>query len=104
MKTSEQIDRITAAVATVQARAESVVKNKTVKVDGEKAKWESAYATLATLDGAIRPAITEAGIALLQSVDTVPQVGAVLVTRVALGDQWIEVQHPIKPSRDGAQA
>lgn len=103
MKTSDQIDRITAAIATVQAKAEAVTKNKTVKVEGDKARWESAYATLATLDAAVRPAMVEAGIALVQSIEA-QQGGPVLVTRIAVADQWIEVQHPIKPSRDGAQA
>lgn len=102
MKTSDQIDRITAAVAAVQAKAEAVTKNKTVEVSGEKAQWKSAYATLATLDAAVRPAIIDAGIALVQSIEA-QQGGPVLVTRIALADQWFEVQHPIKPSRDGAQ-
>lgn len=103
MNTSQTVSKITAAIAAVQAKIEPITKNKAVKVEGEKARWESNYATLATLDAAIREHVRGAGIAIIQSVEQVPQLGPVLVTRAAVEDEWIEVSFPIKESRAGAQ-
>lgn len=102
MRTSEKYATITDALARVQHAIEGVHKNKTVKVDGDKAKWESAYATLAVLDAAVRPALKAEGIAVFQTTE-VAQGGPLLVTRLAKGEEWIEGVYPIKPSRDGAQ-
>lgn len=103
MKTSDTVAAIHEAIAKVQATIEPITKNKAVKVEGEKAKWESNYATLATLDAAVRPALNEHGIAVIQSTDFLAGAGFVLVTRLALGAEWIESTYPIKPSRDGSQ-
>jgi hypothetical protein len=103
MRTSEKVSAITAAIAQVQHAIEPITKNKTVKVDGDKAKWESAYATLGELSKAAAPHMKAAGIAKIQGVAFVPTLGAVLVTRLALGDEWIEADYPIKESRPGAQ-
>ena len=103
MKTSDTVAAIHEAIAKVQAAIEPIAKNKAVKVEGEKARWESNYATLATLDAAVRPALIEHGIAVMQSTDFLAGAGFVLVTRLALGAEWIESVYPIKPSRDGSQ-
>lgn len=103
MNTSQNVAKITAAIAAVQAKIEPFTKNKAVKVEGEKARWESTYATLATLDAAIRHHVRDHGIAIIQSTVSIAQLGPCLATRAALEDEWIEVYFPIKPSRDGAQ-
>lgn len=103
MRTSEKYATITDALVKVQHAIEPVHKNKTVKVEGDRAKWESSYATLATLDAAVRPALKAEGIAVFQTTSHAQGAGAVLVTRLAKGDEWIEGEYPIKPSRDGAQ-
>lgn len=103
MKTSDSVAAIHEAIAKVQAEIGAIAKNKEVKVSGEKASWASSYATLSALDAAVRPALNAHGIALIQSTDFVTGAGAVLVTRLALGAEWIESVYPIKPSRDGAQ-
>ena len=103
MKTSDTVAAIHEAIAKVQAEIGAIAKNKEVKVSGEKASWASSYATLSALDAAVRPALNAHGIALIQSTDFVTGAGAVLVTRLALGAEWIESVYPIKPSRDGAQ-
>jgi hypothetical protein len=61
MKTSENVTLIHNAIAQVQAEIEPIAKNKSVKVDGDKAKWESGYATLAALDAAVRPTLLKHG-------------------------------------------
>lgn len=103
MKTSDSVTAIHEAIAKVQAAIEPITKNKEVKVSGEKASWASSYATLSALDAAARPALNAHGIAVIQSTDFQQGAGHVLVTRLALGAEWIESVYPIKPSRDGAQ-
>lgn len=103
IRTSETVQKITTAIAAVQHAIPPIEKNKTVKVDGEKARWESAYATLSTLADAAKPHLRAHGIAKIQAVGHSQGLGPVLVTRLALEDEWIEGDYPIKPSRDGAQ-
>lgn len=104
MKTSESTDRIDAAMARVQASLKPVTKNKGVKVDGEKAKWESRFATLEALYEAAREALTAEGIAIYQGGDWIPGGGSErMATRLALAGQWIESSFPIKETRPGAQ-
>lgn len=103
MRTSPTTAKIDAAMARVQARLEPVRKNKGVKVDGEKAKWESRFATFATLHAACKDALAAENIAVYQGGMHVQGAGERLVTRLALEGEWIESDFPIKPSRDGSQ-
>lgn len=103
MRTSEKCGAIMAALAKVQAAIPSIAKNKGVKVEGEKAQWSSRYATLDALDEATRPHVYEHGIAIVQGCRFEQGAGLLHVTRLALGEEWIEVTFPLKPSRDGAQ-
>ena len=102
MNTSNSTAKIMTAIAAVQAAIETVAKNKKVEVEG-RANWSAGYATLSVLHDAIHEHVKAHGIAIVQTTAAVAQLGPCLVTRVALGDEWIEVEYPIKTSRDGAQ-
>lgn len=103
MRSSETTDKIDAAMARVQAALTPVQRNKGVKVDGERAKWESKYVTLDALHAACRDALREEGIVIYQGGEWGQGAGERLVTRLAYQGQWIEASFPIKTSRDGAQ-
>ena len=103
MNTSTTVSKITAAIAAVQSAIEPFTKNKAVKVEGDRAQWSSSYATLSQLADAIREHVKAHGIAIVQSTEALPTLGACLVTRAAVEDEWIEIAFPIKASRDGAQ-
>lgn len=102
MRTSEKCSNLMAIIAEIQHAIDPVVKNKEVKVEGEKAKWSSTYATLGTLSKAITPHLKTHKVAKVQGVAPSP-LGPMLVTRLQLGEEWIEADYPIKQTRDGSQ-
>lgn len=106
MKTSEQTDKIDAAMAQVQATLAPIAKNKTVDTsrggDSEKG-WKSSFTTLDALYTAAHDALTTNKVVIYQGGDFVQGIGAVLVTRLACEGQWIQSFFPVKTSRDGAQ-
>lgn len=103
MRHSAQTDLIDAAMSRVQSALEIVKKNKDVKVDSEKAKWSSRFATFDVLYEACREKLAAEGVAVYQGGTFAQGGGERLVTRLALNGQWIESDFPIKPSRDGSQ-
>lgn len=103
MRHSTQTDLIDAAMGRVQAALKVVQKNKTVNVDGEKAKWSSRFATFDVLYDACHSALAAEQITVYQGGQFLPGAGERLVTRLAFGGQWVESDFPIKPSRDGSQ-
>lgn len=103
MKTSEQTDKIDAAISAFQASVSPVAKNKVVEVDGDRSKWKSGFASFAALLSGVRQGLSEYGIALYQGGRATGAAWSV-VTRVSHAGQWIEVEYPVKASRDGAQA
>jgi hypothetical protein len=102
MRTSENSGTLMKIVAEIQHAIDPVVKNKTVEVAGEKAKWSSTYATLGTLAKAITPLLKLHKVAKVQGVTASPM-GPMLTTRLQVGDEWIEADYPIKQTRDGSQ-
>lgn len=103
MKTSDHTDKIDAAIASFQASVSPVAKNKVVEVDGDRSKWKSGFASFAALLSGVRQGLSEYGIALYQGGRMTGSAWSV-VTRVSHAGQWIEVEYPVKASRDGAQA
>jgi len=103
VRTSDQTDKIDAALLIFHAKIQPVVKNKQVKVDGDRAQWASGYATFAALLSAVRPILTECSIVLTQGGRASKDLGWVVVTRISCGGQWIEIEYPVKESRPGAQ-
>jgi hypothetical protein len=102
MRTSQTCANLMAVIADIQHAIDPVVKNKEVKVEGERAKWSSTYATLGTLAKAITPHLKAHKIAKVQGV-TGPSGAPMLTTRLQLGDEWLEADYPIKQTRDGSQ-
>lgn len=98
-----QTDVIDLAMANVQSALKVVQKNKSVDVQGERAKWSSRFATFDVLHDACHAALVAEGVAIYQGGAFIPGAGERLVTRLAKGGQWIESDFPIKPSRDGSQ-
>lgn len=103
MRTSEKCSGILTIIAEIQHAIDPVVKNKTVTVEGERARWSSNYATLGVLAKAVEPHLKAHKIAKIQDVGLVPTLGPVLITRLQFGDEWIEADYPIKQTRDGSQ-
>lgn len=103
MRHSAQTDVIDLAMANVQATLKVVQKNRSVDVQGERAKWSSRFATFDVLHDACHEALAAERVAIYQGGTFIPGAGERLVTRLAKGGQWIESDFPIKPSRDGSQ-
>jgi hypothetical protein len=105
MKTSEQTDKIDAAMTKVQAALAPITKNKVVDTsrDGGSGGWKSGYTTLDALYSAVHDLLAEHRVVIYQGGDFVQGLGAVLVTRLAHEGQWIQSFFPVKTSRDGAQ-
>ncbi len=110
MRTSENTDIIAAALLAFQAKSGPVSKNKGVKVEGaskatgESYGYKSGFATLDAIIAAIRDNLANSGISFIQGGHFGEKTGWTVVTRVSAGDQWYEVEYPVKTSRDGAQA
>lgn len=104
MKTSEQTDKIDAAIVAVQAEVEAVGKNKAVDAsrEGGGGGFKFKFATFSALLSAVRPVLSAHGVALYQG-GRMTGASWSVVTRVSHAGQWIEVEYPIKASRDGAQ-
>jgi hypothetical protein len=105
MKTSEQTDKIDAAMAKVQQALGPIAKNKIVDTsrDGGNSGWKSGYTTLDALYSAAHDHLAEHRVVVYQGGDFVQGLGPVLVTRLAHDGQWVQSFFPIKTSRDGAQ-
>ena len=104
MKTSDQTDKIDAAIVAVQAEVEAVGKNKAVDAsrEGGGGGFKFKFATFSALLSAVRPVLSAHGVALYQG-GRMTGASWSVVTRVSHAGQWIEVEYPIKASRDGAQ-
>jgi hypothetical protein len=104
MKTSEQTEKIDAAMHLVQKALAPITKNKTVDTSSEgKSGWKSGYTTLDALYSAVHDLLAEHRVVIYQGGDFVQGLGPVLVTRLAHEGQWIQSFFPVKASRDGAQ-
>lgn len=71
---SEHIDKLAAALAAAQGKFQSIKKSKTVKVfgktkDGRPFEYNYAYAPLDEILNATRPALSENGLAIIQTTD-----------------------------------
>lgn len=105
MRTSESTAKIVAALARVQATIQVIDKNKGVDVPGKDGKpgWKSRYTTLDKLYEVARPALAAERIAIIQGGGFSKDGSERLFTRLALDDEWIESDFPVKAGRDGAQ-
>jgi hypothetical protein len=91
MKTSEQTDKIDAAMTKVQAALAPITKNKVVDTsrDGGSGGWKSGYTTLDALYSAVHDLLAEHRVVIYQGGDFVQGVGAVLVKPSAHEGHWV---------------
>jgi hypothetical protein len=68
LETSESFGHVATALALAQAEFQSIEKNRTAYVRSEKGNYSFNYADLAAVLTAVTPALTKAGLALLQPV------------------------------------
>lgn len=112
IETSEQFDKLSAALAAAQAEFPLVERNRRVKVaPKESPAYEFWYATLGEIRKVVTPPLTAHGI----SVQTFPQVtyadldndnchaDVSVTTRLVLGDQWIQATIPLITSKVNPQ-
>lgn len=124
MKTSDSIEKISAALAKAQGEMSNPAKNREVSVrmkNGDTYKFK--YATLDGVLDVVRKPLADAGIALIQTVDHVtvptetvtdPETGNKsqmptgpalwLATRLMCAGEYIETSIPVIPESGGMQA
>lgn len=88
MKTSEQINEISAALA----KALAVITNPTK--DATNPHFRSKYATLDTGLNVIREALSKVGISFVQATRIEGEM-LMLDSRIMFGNQWIESEYPV---------
>ncbi len=90
MKTSESIKEIGAALAKARAGFHPVVKDRVAHVKSDKGSYSFAYADLSSVIDAVRGALSDNGIAVVQGTATGPE-GVTVETRlVHASGEWIE--------------
>lgn len=98
MKTSENIEHISAALVAMQADARHA------NFDSKNPHYKSKYASLAEVIDTVRPVLAKHGLAVLQLPGFRPDVGHVMVTRVVhASGQWIEEEMKLNPTKEDPQ-
>ena len=104
MHTSDTINDISAALAKAQGVFINPAKNREVTVRTDKGNYTFAYATLDAILDIVRPALAQAGIAMVQVVEPRDGGGQQVTTRLLHGSgQWIETSLPIVVEGTGNQ-
>jgi hypothetical protein len=86
MKTSEQIDKISPAIFGLQCALKPIARSKVVSVKGNKASYDFRYAPLDAIMEMLQPLMKDAGLMVVQAVDT-----DALTTRLMhTSGQWVE--------------
>ena len=90
MQTSTEVAELFAALATAQGKFTDVVKDKKARIESQKGSYGYAFADLASYIEAIRPALAEAKLAVIQA--PAISAGTVTVTTriVHASGQWVE--------------
>lgn len=92
MQTSTEVVELFAALAIAQGKYTDVVKDKKARIDSEKGSYGFPYADIASYIEAIRPALTEAKLAVIQA-PAVDQGMATVTTRIVhASGQWVEAE------------
>ena len=98
MKTSEQVDLISAAL--VEMQAESTHAN----FDSKNPHFKSKYASLAEVIDTAKPVLAKHGLAVIQLPAFRENIGHVLCTRIVhKSGQWIEDEMRLNPIKDDPQ-
>ncbi len=100
MQKSESIAELAAALAKAQAQFKAVGKDKTAKIASAKGSFSYAYADLATVIDATRPALTAQGLAVMQPVRREADQAIVTTLLTHSSGQWIseEMAWPVAAS------
>jgi hypothetical protein len=101
MHTSASTTAIDDAIRIIQQEIGPIVKNKTVKVDGDRATWQSGFATFSLLHSLVKPHLAKHGITLYQYPAFVPGAGERFFTRLTLGEEFVEADYPVLSSKPG---
>ena len=90
MQTSTEVAELFAALATAQGKFTDIVKDKKARIESQKGSYGYAFADLASYIEAIRPALAEAKLAVIQA--PAISAGTVTVTTriVHASGQWVE--------------
>ena len=92
MQTSAEVAELFAALAMAQGRYTDVVKDKKAKIESQKGSYGYPYADIAGYIEAIRPALTEAKLAVIQA-PAVEHGSATVTTRIVhASGQWVETE------------
>lgn len=105
MRTSDETNELTKALAESQAEFAKITKSKTAEVTMKTGgKYSYSYADLADVIDAVRPVLAKHQIATMQAIDLDSDTGnLVLITRLGhASGQWIEAHYPL-PSGASAQ-
>lgn len=97
LMTSEQIDKITAALVEVQGKVGNVAK------DASNPHFNSSYVTLAAIREACRQPLVDAGIAVVQAPDSAHNVVSVTTTLLHTSGQYISSRCSAQVRDAGAQ-
>ena len=98
MKTSEQVDLISAAL--VEMQAESTHAN----FDSKNPHFKSKYASLSEVIDTAKPVLAKHGLAVIQLPSFRDNIGHVLCTRIVhKSGQWIEDEMRLNPIKDDPQ-
>lgn len=90
MKTSESIKEIAAALAKARKTFHPVVKDKVAHVKSDKGSYSFAYADLSSVIDAVKDALSDNGIAVIQAASASDGAVTVETRLVHLSGEWIE--------------
>jgi len=98
MKTSENVELISAAMVAMQAESEHA------NFDSKNPHFKSKYASLAEVIDTVKPVLAKHGLAIVQMPAFRENVGHVLCTRIIhKSGQWIEDEMRLNPIKDDPQ-
>lgn len=104
---SDSIGKLVSARAKASAKIKAIVKDKKAKVESRKEggrSYEYAYADLSTIFDSIEEAISEQGLAIIQTTQDRGRDGTYLITTLAHeSDQWVAGEIRLKNADQGPQ-
>lgn len=94
MDKSPEIDKLAEALAKAQAKFPEIPKDKHVKMQGETKEGKAynvnySYSDLASVIKATRPALSENGLAVLQTIDSKGSLGLLTTLLTHVSGQWV---------------
>jgi len=103
MRSSEQTDKLDAALALAWGELRNPVKNRTVQVKSDRGSYSFQYATLDSIYDMVRPVLVKHNIVLTHGAEYAGE-KFVVSTRLSHVGQWVEAVIPVDMSGRGMQA